>query len=704
MPDPMATPAKTLESAIAHHRAGRLPQARKLYRKLIKRRPAPADALHLLGVVEHQTGNSSEGAKLVQRALRAKPHTPSFMNSLAEIYRVQGRLDDAIETMRIAVGRKWDYPEAHNTLGNIHRARGELDDAERAYREALKQRPVFAAALNGLGAVAKDRGQLERALALFGEVEAIDPHLDQLQLNQGLLLEQMGVSSKAIIHLKAAMLSGQGEAESALVRALGQVRFSKADPWFEAFILRKLDEPNVDHGPLGTAALSLLFMKPSIRGLSRGGAADDEALSALAQEPLLLSVLRRVVAPELRFESLVRALRASLCARLDPRHLELMGAVAEQAFFTEYVYWPFADDPGPPQSLDSPAQVAAFASYRPLIEAPSPEQLLGRGWPEPVQRLVKLTLEEPLQERAIRGRLQRITSITGLVSRAVRSQYEAHPYPRWLKLPPVSQGGLKETLRARNPRAFEAASWRDRPRVLIAGSGTGRHPIHFAKRHPESEVLAIDLSSASLSYATRKAQEIGAPNLRFAQADLLNLPDEIGPFEVIESVGVLHHLEDPMAGWRRLTALLVPGGVMKIGLYSQRARTAVNKARALIQAQGIGSSSEEIRAFRERAVSDPKLEPLMNWRDFFTTSECRDLIFHVQEHQFTIPMIKDALDRLALRFLGFAFLDVTTEARYRGFAGFDAPMDDLEAWEQFEQAEPSTFRGMYQFYCQKPVI
>ncbi|WP_180490095.1 class I SAM-dependent methyltransferase, partial [Escherichia fergusonii] len=84
-------------------------------------------------------------------------------------------------------------------------------------------------------------------------------------------------------------------------------------------------------------------------------------------------------------------------------------------------------------------------------------------------------------------------------------------------------------------------------------------------------ILAIDLSLSSLSYAIRKTKELGLANLRYAQADILALGNE-KTFDVVDSSGVLHHLKNPLAGWRRLAGLVRPGGLMHIGLYSATAR------------------------------------------------------------------------------------------------------------------------------------
>ena len=69
---------------------------------------------------------------------------------------------------------------------------------------------------------------------------------------------------------------------------------------------------------------------------------------------------------------------------------------------------------------------------------------------------------------------------------------------------------------------------------------------------PNSAVTAVDLSRASLAYAQRKTSELGITNVKYLQADILNLGELGQGFDIIESAGVLHHMNDPMAGWRVL--------------------------------------------------------------------------------------------------------------------------------------------------------
>ncbi|MGC2641347.1 MAG: hypothetical protein WA406_06545, partial [Pseudolabrys sp.] len=87
--------------------------------------------------------------------------------------------------------------------------------------------------------------------------------------------------------------------------------------------------------------------------------------------------------------------------------------------------------------------------------------------------------------------------------------------------------------------------------------------------------------------------------------------------------------------------------------------------------------------------------------DFFSTSECRDLLFHVQESRLSLPAIKTFLTQNGLRFLGFEF-NAAVANRYRGlFAEQGWSMSDLDRWHAIESGYPDTFSGMYQFWVQK---
>jgi len=290
------------------------------------------------------------------------------------------------------------------------------------------------------------------------------------------------------------------------------------------------------------------------------------------------------------------------------------------------------------------------------------------------------------------------------VSLAVKQQYEENPYPRWVKASPVGTPmAIDAYLRQQFPNVdLQTLPTSNGPDILIAGCGTGQHSIETARQFKGARVLAIDLSLTSLCYAKRKTKELGVKNIEYGQADVLQLQGIGRAFDIIEASGILHHFADPLAGWRVLLSILRPGGFMKLGLYSRLARQELAPARTFITQRGYRPSAAEVRQCRQELMGfghDTPLAKVTEWADFFSTSTCRDLLFHVQEHQMNLPEIGSFLSENQLRFLGFVLPRGVLENFRRRFPNGNTT--DLALWNAFEIENPSTFVEMYEFWIQK---
>ena len=152
-----------------------------------------------------------------------------------------------------------------------------------------------------------------------------------------------------------------------------------------------------------------------------------------------------------------------------------------------------------------------------------------------------------------------------------------------------------------------------------------------------------------------------------------------------------------------LISLLRPGGFMRVGLYSRLARRHVNAARAFVAERGIASTAQDIRRSRQDILALADGEPAKNvakYLDFFTASECRDMLFHVQEHQMTLPEIEGFIGANNVEFLGLIAEDRVIQA-FRARYQQDDAAADLSRWHAFESDSPDAFVGMYQFWIRK---
>jgi SAM-dependent methyltransferase len=457
-----------------------------------------------------------------------------------------------------------------------------------------------------------------------------------------------------------------------------------------------------------------VLLEASVVGWDPLGA-DRAEVEPFLSDPQLGALLSGALVNDPDLELVLTHLRrCMLLGDADAVSLELRCALARQCFHIEYAYFAAEDEAAPLRELQArlaPILQAAKASspalerllvlaaaYAPLSQVPGWETML--QWPETsvsadFQPVWREQVIQHRREREIAARLEALTPIRDAVSLAVRSHYEDNPYPRWFSLPrpqPRTLAELAPGLRAPAGRGS----------VLIAGGGTGLHPIQTALSLPDCDVLAVDLSRASLAYAARKAEEIGVDNLRFGQADILELGALRGRFDLIESAGVLHHLADPLAGWRVLAALLQNGGVMRLSLYSELARRPLAATRDFIRDHGFAPSAEGIRLCRRAILDLPDGHPArsaMHSDDFYAASGFRDLVMHAHETLFSFPQIARCLEALDFVFLGLFLAPPEVMAAFGKMFPDPAAHTDLEAWDAFEQRNPEAFRGMYHVSC-----
>src|ERR1044072_1717170 len=606
-----------------------------------------------------------------------------------------------------------DFAHAHMNLGNALRESGRSADAVTHLRRALQLQPS-PFVHNNLGLALAVLGDREAA-GHFRRAIEMHPAFVEPYLNLALELADQGDLTQALGFVRQSLRIAETTDNKALfVRIASAQEAVGSDADLHALVTRAVTEGWERASDLAPLAVTLV----------KTGRAIQSGSAALAGERMLRWLLTSGVVCDDELERVITRARKELLGLAENNSgtvdLDFACALARQCFINEYVYAVGEDESAHARSLRAsviaatgigtavaPAQIAAVAAYFPLHTLSVADALLTRSWPAPVPAVIDQQIREPHAEADARAAIPRLTPIEDDVSRQVQEQYEQNPYPRWITLEPLrAYESIDALMQREHPHApFNRTGKGSDIDILIAGCGTGRHSIGVARQFAGSRVLAIDLSAASLGYAKARTGALGVTNIDYAQADILQLGSVGRTFDMIQSAGVLHHLADPWSGWRALLALLRPGGVMFVALYSETARRDVVAARGFIAERGYGSGIEDIRAARAEMMAHADGSPLRNvafFNDFFTTSECRDLLFHVQEQRMTLPAIKGFLAENGLTFLGFG-VDFRAAQLYTARFPADKAMTDLDQWHQFEQDRPYTFASMYRFWVQKPV-
>jgi SAM-dependent methyltransferase len=274
------------------------------------------------------------------------------------------------------------------------------------------------------------------------------------------------------------------------------------------------------------------------------------------------------------------------------------------------------------------------------------------------------------------------------ISLAVGQQYEDFPYPRWFDFNMGKQTALSERISRKFP--FLHFPHRSQPEILIAGCGTGKHTLTVAFRHPESSVLSIDLSRASLAYAMRQAERYRIPKVEFLHGDLLLVNQLNRTFDWIETGGVLHHMESPAAGLEALARVLKPGGMLRVSVYSQRAMARFLDAQRLCLDLVAGDRSpgklrQARQAMLEKFHSDPES---FRCFEFFHTSGLPDVFCPVHAEHFTPAGLRQLFGKLDVEFVGFADLEEDVKVAYRQMYPNDPHIRDLDSIESFDREFP----------------
>jgi 2-polyprenyl-3-methyl-5-hydroxy-6-metoxy-1,4-benzoquinol methylase len=660
-----------LPVALQHIEAGRLSQAIETYQHILAAEPRHTASLYNLAVIAFRIGNLDDAVGLSRQTLAIDPKHADAHGHLAAALAGQGKLVEAAEHGEKAVELNRKHLRAYKTLASIYAAGRDMPRALYAIMRGLK---------------IQETPQLKLMFVQYvKEATSTVPEGPEFREHLVRALSEPWGRPNVIAHTCTQLVRHDPRINDAIRRAAHA--WPKRLPFSELF------------GADGFSAVS-----------------NDSLLRALLENGRLPDVATECFLTMTRTEMLEIAASARREMLSDPAALNFFCALARQCFINEYV---FAETDAErtvvarlrdelASALRSngnvdPLKLVAIAAYEPLHKMPDCESFLLRSWPDAVDALLTQQVREPVAERNMRASMPRLTEIDDGVSVLVQQQYEENPYPRWVKtVAEPNPGTIDQNLKAKYPNGYRPIGKKNID-TLIAGCGTGQQVVDLATSLPDARVLAVDLSLTSLCYAKNRTDAMGLTNIDYGQADILKLGALGRRFDVVASTGVLHHLRDPLEGWRTLLALLRPNGLMQIALYSEIARASVVAARSFIAEKGYGVSAEDIRRCRQDIMRLDVRSPISavaRSTDFFGTSDCRDLLFHVQEHRFTIPQIKKFLEENGLRFLGFFTADPLLR-EYPNMFPDDVARNNLTNWHEFEMRNPMAFASMYQFWVQK---
>ena len=174
---------QVLQRAVAAHKEGKLQEAERFYRAILKSQPSHPDANHNLGILALSVNKAEEALPLFKAALDANPYKEQFWLSYIDALMKKNQLQDAEVASRKALDLKKDFFKVSLYLSGILLKLGRLEEAEASLRQTISLKPDYAEAHSNLGNTLKELGRLEEAMSSYTKAIELNPHLSGSRKN-----------------------------------------------------------------------------------------------------------------------------------------------------------------------------------------------------------------------------------------------------------------------------------------------------------------------------------------------------------------------------------------------------------------------------------------------------------------------------------------------------------------------------------------
>ena len=459
------------------HGTGALDEAVAAYGHAIEIRPDHGGARNNLGNVLRDQGKLDEARIAFQRALEVAPHSGLAWYNLATVLQEQVRFEEAADAYGRAIHMGVDAPEAHENAGAVLYALGRYNEAAMALLRAVEKRPESARAHDLFGRALRELGRLDEAAAAFGRALEFAPD--------------------------------EGRYRTEFAATIENVFPLRFDARLKALLLKSFSFPEIDLQSLSNPSTGIIKTDPLLDPLIAASQDPDHetfaarlaelSLAEPLSDALFLAAVGTLVIPDPELERLLILLRRWFLDGLGSErappaspseHISFLYALAGQCALNEYVYTAGADETetvtrlrrryeGGVPHLDraQKAEIALLGCYGPLHLLGNAEALSERakdGGEHEFSELIRVQIDEPRQDLRNRAGIATFGTIEDPVSKAVRAQYEEHPYPRWTSVKDPAPMTVAARMSALIPR-LGGGEIRElnTSNILIAGCGTG---------------------------------------------------------------------------------------------------------------------------------------------------------------------------------------------------------------------------------------
>jgi tetratricopeptide (TPR) repeat protein len=282
--------------ATALREQGRLSEAERIYRAVLRLDPDHFESLHALGIICIQRDVPQDALPLIERALLLHPNSAEAHNNRGIALAKLGRNEEAVAQYDRAVALAPDFAAAHSNAANALAASGRTEEAVARFATALGLAPDRSDTHNDLGVALATLGRHAEAVAHFEQAAALQPDFAAAHNNLGNALVELDRSKEAIAPFERALVIQPDFAQAELNLANALAALHRHDAAVDHYRKALMLEPELVAAHCGLGSSLHMSNRPQQALMSYERARELDLRSAAASHGvgLVLQTLGRL--------------------------------------------------------------------------------------------------------------------------------------------------------------------------------------------------------------------------------------------------------------------------------------------------------------------------------------------------------------------------------------------------------------------------
>jgi tetratricopeptide (TPR) repeat protein len=195
------------------YQAGRLSEAERVFRHILKIQSDQFESLQLLAVISGQQGKHAQALDYIDTALRTNADSAAAHNIRGNVLAAQKRFDEAAASFEAAIALEPDSPISLTNLGNALHELRRFDGAIAVYDRALAIDPDDAEACYNRACALQGLQRLDEAVAGYDRAIALRPDQAEAWINRGAALQELERFEPALASYDKAIALKSGSPE-----------------------------------------------------------------------------------------------------------------------------------------------------------------------------------------------------------------------------------------------------------------------------------------------------------------------------------------------------------------------------------------------------------------------------------------------------------------------------------------------------------